>query len=106
VMEYKEAVVALRFTERNPRYYGGESARQIAERAGWVYRRGIVFLEYLDEADHHWTLVIDGEAYRAQVPSFIDVEGEIYLEEHGDFDWKPDEIIGRIPKWEGDHTPK
>ena len=97
-----EPVGALRYTGRNPRYFGGDAARQLAEEAGWFYRRGLVFLDYLDETDHHWTLVIDGEAYRAQVGSFIDVEGEIYLEWPGAFDWKPEEIIGMIPRWEED----
>ena len=76
-------------------FYGGEAARHLSESTGLIHRGGLAFLEYTDEADQHWTLIVNGEVYRTRVMPFLPIDGDITTEQTGDFDWRPDDIFQR-----------
>ena len=99
--EPEDWVGELRFAGRVG-FYGGEGARQLAEVAGLAYRGGLAVLEYTDDAEQHWSLIVDGEAYRAQVSPFLDVEGETHTQQTGDWDWKPDQLLMTLHGWPSD----
>jgi hypothetical protein len=83
-------------------FHGANAARQLSEATGLLHRGGLAFLEYSDEAEQHWTLIVNGEDYRAQVSPFLDVDGQTRLEQVGDFDWKPDQILRTLYGWLAD----
>jgi hypothetical protein len=99
--EPEEPTGALRFMGVC-HFYGGEAARQLSESTGLIHRGGLAFLEYTDEADQHWTLIVNGEVYRTRVMPFLPIDGDITTEQTGDFDWRPDDILKTLPGWFAD----
>ena len=96
--EPEEPVGALRFMGRS-RFYAGEAMRELATKTKLAHHGEVAFLDYLDEADQHWTLIIDGRAYRAAVSPFLVGDNDVQVQRVGDFNWKPDQILLTLHGW-------
>jgi hypothetical protein len=88
---------AVRQVYRCRHFYGPQAASELG--TGLAHHGGLAFVEYIDDAEHHWTVIIDGAPYRMAVTPFLPIDGETQVQQVGDWDWKPDQILMRLRGW-------